>query len=457
MAGIGFQLRRLTTTRTFIGVFTAYASAAAISAGPWIISIISLMVLTWLLHQTLPGDQIRLFTASVTHVYAFALILTGPIQIILTRYTADCLSLKQTDRIFPSFKGGILLASSLSALAGGYFFFKLVPSPPMFAACAAGLLVYVSCIFIASVYLSALRKYYGIVLAFAFGYGFGVIAAWRLAISFGITGAMAGLLIGHLVLLGFLAICIRREIRTSKGSSFAFVRGFVKFPDLMLCGLFYNLGIWIDKFLFWWLSQSRVQVAGALYAAPDYDLAIYLSLLSIAPGMAVFILQVETDFSEKFHTYFKTVNQGGTMSEVIRAKSSLILSLRAGFNRLLKVQGITTALLVIYANELTSWFHVSFIQVGIFRITLFGTFLLVMFLAMLTVLFYFNDRKGALLCSFVFLLSNGLLSAITVMQNEAWYGFGFVVASGLALFIAAARVNSRLDHLEYHTFRIQPA
>jgi uncharacterized membrane protein len=198
-------------------------------------------------------------------------------------------------------------------------------------------------------------------------------------------------------------------------------------------------------------------VAGALYAAPDYDLAIYLSLLSIAPGMAVFILQVETDFSEKFHTYFETVNQGGTMSEVIRAKSSLILSLRAGFNRLLKVQGITTALLVIYANELTSWFHVSFIQVGIFRITLFGTFLLVMFLAMLTVLFYFNDRKGALLCSFVFLLSNGLLSAITVMQNEAWYGFGFVVASGLALFIATARVNSRLDHLEYHTFRIQPA
>ena len=457
MAGIGFQLRRLTATRTFTGVFSAYASAAAISAGPWIISIISLMILTWLLHQTLPGDQIRLFTASVTHVYAFALIITGPIQIILTRYTADCISLKQRDRIYPSFKGGVLLASGLSAIAGGYFFFRLVPSPPLFAACAAGLLVYVSCIFIASVYLSALRKYYGIVSAFAVGYGFGVIAAWQLAVRYGITGAMAGLLMGHLVLFGLLAICIRGEIRSSLGSSFAFLRSFIKFPDLMLCGLFYNLGIWIDKFLFWWLSQSRVQVAGALYAAPDYDLAIYLSLLSIAPGMAVFILQVETDFSEKFHDYFQTVNQGGTLSQVLDAKTALIISLRDGFNRLLKVQGITTALLVIYANELTAWFNVSFIQIGIFRITLFGTFLLVMFLAMLTVLFYFNDRRGALLCSFVFLLANGLLSALTVMQNEAWYGFGFVVASGLALFIAAARVNSRLDHLEYHTFRIQPA
>ena len=457
MAGIGFQLRRLTAPRTFSGLLGAYASAAAISAGPWIISIIALMALTWLLHLSLPADQISLFTTSVTHVYAFALILTGPLQIIHARYTADCISLKQEDRIFPSFKGGVALAAVLSAVLGGVFFFRFVHASVLFSTFAAGLLVYVSCIFIASVYLSALRKYYGIVFAFAVGYGSGVMAAWQLSLRFGVDGAMAGLLLGHLVLFVFLAICIRAELKSGAGSAFAFMRSFAKFPDLMLCGLFYNLGIWIDKFLFWWLSESRVQVSGALYAAPDYDLAIYLSLLSIAPGMAVFILQVETDFSEKFHEYFDTVNQGGTMSEVISAKHRLILSLRDGFNRLLKVQGVTTALLVIYANDLTAWFNVSHVQTGIFRITLFGTFLLVMFLAMLTVLFYFNDRRGALLCAFVFLLANGTLSAATIVQNEAWYGFGFVVAAGLALFIAAARVNSRLDHLEYHTFRIQPA
>ena len=457
MAGIGFQLRRLTAPRTFSGLIGAYASATAISAGPWIISIIALMVLTWLLHLSLPADQIRLFNTSVTHVYAFALILTGPLQIVLARYTADRISLKQEDRIFPSFKGGVALAAVLSAVLGGVFFFRMVHASVLFSVFAAGLLVYVSCIFIASVYLSALRKYYGIVFAFAAGYGSGVMAAWQLSLRFGVEGAMAGLLVGHLVLFVFLAICIRAELKSGAGSAFAFMRSFVKFPDLMLCGLFYNLGIWIDKFLFWWLSESRVQVSGALFAAPDYDLAIYLSLLSIAPGMAVFILQVETDFSEKFHEYFDTVNQGGTMSEVISAKHRLILSLRDGFNRLLKVQGVTTALLVIYANDLTAWFNVSHVQTGIFRITLFGTFLLVMFLAMLTVLFYFNDRRGALLCAFVFLLANGLLSAATIVQNEAWYGFGFVVAAGLALFIAAARVNSRLDHLEYHTFRIQPA
>ena len=50
------------------------------------------------------------------------------------------------------------------------------------------------------------------------------------------------------------------------------------------------------------------------------------------------------------------------------------------------------------------------------------------------------------------MLANGVLSAVTILKNEAWYGFGFVVASSVALLIAATRVNSRLDDLEYHTF-----
>jgi uncharacterized membrane protein len=39
-----------------------------------------------------------------------------------------------------------------------------------------------------------------------------------------------------------------------------------------------------------------------------------------------------------------------------------------------------------------------------------------------------------------------------VWQNEAWYGFGFVVAAGVGLLMAATRVNARLEELEYYTF-----
>ena len=458
MAGIGFHLRRLSETGTYTAQATAYVSAAIISAGPWMISITSLMLLTWLLHQVLPGDQradhIRLFTASVTHVYAFALVITGPLQILLPRHTADQYSLRTPENVPASFRGGLLLTTLLSALVGGVFFIGFVPAPSwLFQVGAAVLLVYVSCIFVASVYLSVLREYYRIVLAFLIGYATSVAAAWWLARSYGITGAMTGLVAGHLVLLLLIMHSVLRETgRGSGGPLFAFLRTARRMPALLFCGLFYNLGIWIDKFLFWWLSQSHVQVSGALHAAPDYDLAIYLSLLSIVPGMAVFILQVETRFAERFQAYFACVNQGRSLTEIIAAKEQIILSLQTGFMQLLKVQGVTTALLVIAAGQMSSWLHVSFVQIGIFRITLSGAFLLMVFLAMLTVLFYFDDRRGALLCSFVFLLANGGLSLLTVLKNEAWYGFGFVAATGIALFLAATRVNHRLQDLEYHTF-----
>ena len=117
-----------------------------------------------------------------------------------------------------------------------------------------------------------------------------------------------------------------------------------------------------------------------------------------------------------------------------------------------EVQGLTTVVLVVFADHLTSWFHIGYVQTGIFRITLFGALLLVMFLSALTVLFYLDDRRGALWCSLVFLLGNATLSIVTLRENEAWYGFGFVVAAGLALLLAASRVNHHLEHLEYRTF-----
>jgi uncharacterized membrane protein len=213
--------------------------------------------------------------------------------------------------------------------------------------------------------------------------------------------------------------------------------------------------MWIDKFLFWWFSQSSLQIAGRLHAAPDYDLAIYLSLLSIVPGMAVFFLEVETTFAERYHAFFAAVQERGTYAELVRAKHAIVESLRDGFSRLIKIQGLATVVLVVFADRLAGWFQIGFVQTGIFRITLFGALLLVVFLSLLTVLFYFDDRSGALLCSFVFLAANGTLSVITLFQDESWYGFGFVVAAGLALFLAAMRVNQRIDQLEYRTFCAQ--
>ena len=45
MAGIGFELRRLLRKDTLLGLIRAYAYAGVISSGPWVLSIIGILII----------------------------------------------------------------------------------------------------------------------------------------------------------------------------------------------------------------------------------------------------------------------------------------------------------------------------------------------------------------------------------------------------------------------------
>ena len=45
MAGIGFELRRLLRKDTLLGLIWAYAYAGVISSGPWVLSIIGILII----------------------------------------------------------------------------------------------------------------------------------------------------------------------------------------------------------------------------------------------------------------------------------------------------------------------------------------------------------------------------------------------------------------------------
>ena len=45
MAGIGFELRKLLNKRSYTGLLQAYAYAGIISSGPWVLSIVGIMLI----------------------------------------------------------------------------------------------------------------------------------------------------------------------------------------------------------------------------------------------------------------------------------------------------------------------------------------------------------------------------------------------------------------------------
>lgn len=459
MAGIGFELKRLKRNDTFFGTIRAYAASGIISSGPWIISIISIAILSLLL-QKLTGTNDRLLILStVTHVYAFMLILTGAPSLILTRFAADAFSEKKPEKILPSYLSALTAVLVLAAIGSWLFFHFGVGISPQFTFACVSLSVLVAAVFITANYLSSLKRYNPILIAFFCGYGLSCVFAYEFTrISpEDPTYAIGGFVLGHLVLFVLLFVSLYRELPPGEHLMDFSCFGYLKtFPFLAISGICYNAGIWVDKLLFWWFSPDREQIHGAIFAAPDYDVAVYLSILAIVPGMAVFCLKLETDFAQHFTQYFKFLNGEGTLDCLKETKEKMATALREGLGLLARVQGAATVLLIIFADVITGFLGLGEFQLGVLRVTLIGSFFLVLFLSLLTVLFYFDDRKGAVLATLVFFAVNTGVTLVTLLTGQAYYGVGFVLSAAIAFTVTALRTNHLLEKLEYRVFTSNP-
>src|SRR5262245_12559799 len=122
MAGIGFELRRMIDQRE--GLFArarAYVCAGLISAGPWLMTIFTLSIIS-LSGRAFGGDQgYETFRALVTFCYAFSLILVGLGQMAMTRRVADFLYTRQYPKVLSAFSASLITVASVSLVIGCIF------------------------------------------------------------------------------------------------------------------------------------------------------------------------------------------------------------------------------------------------------------------------------------------------------------------------------------------------
>ena len=90
MAGIGFELRKLLRRDSYSGLLQAYAFAGIISSGPWVLSIVGILLIGLLsVTAAAPSYLVVQFQISVTYLMVSSLVLTGVIQLSFTRFVAD--------------------------------------------------------------------------------------------------------------------------------------------------------------------------------------------------------------------------------------------------------------------------------------------------------------------------------------------------------------------------------
>ena len=111
MAGIGFELRRMLDQRSgLLSKVRAYTCAGLISSGPWLMTILTLTLLSLAGQLFGTSGDLSLFRALVTYSFAFSLILQGVGQMSITRWIADRLYSHKYDKILPAFAATLVVA-----------------------------------------------------------------------------------------------------------------------------------------------------------------------------------------------------------------------------------------------------------------------------------------------------------------------------------------------------------
>ena len=456
MAGIGFQLRKILRAETFTGAIRAYGYAAVVSSGPWLLSIGVLAILGLVLAGSAAESVRSLFFVSVTHVIAFSLILTGPLQLILTRYASDQLFLDRPKEVYSSFLSALLLVSATILIPGILLFGIFGYGSWVERISTIFLFVLISNIWIASCYVTALKDFRVLVFSYAAGYAASFFCAIGFSEKWGEEWIMPGMVVGQMLLFFLLLRSIRHEIGGDRIINFAFLHYFRRHPALAAFGLFYNLGLWVDKFLYWWFSPANDHLGGIYYVCPVYDIAVYLSFLSIAPGMAVFLIKLETEFAFSMERLSRGILHGGSLEFLERQNDQLISAIREGLALELKVQLPVTIGLILASPAMAHFLGINALQSGVFAVTLLGVASLVLLLSLLTVLFYMECLWKAFFCCLLFFALNAVITSINIFQGESWYGVGLAAAGLAATLFALWAVNGYLNDIVFRLYTRRP-
>lgn len=456
MAGIGFELRKLLQRDSLLSLMRAYGYAGVISSGPWVLSIIGMLLIGFLsVTVVVPNLLITQFQVTVTHMIAWSLILTGFFQLAFTRFVADRLFEKRIEVIVSNYHAVQLVIAAgtgtigLVAIAIGF-----PDETVLYRVLALSGFVLLSLIWIATVFLSGMKQYEAIVMLYFFGYGATVLAALGLR-GFGLEGLLGGFVIGQLLLFCGMQALIVRDFPVPRFLSWECFQARLRYPTLAWIGFLFNVGVWIDKFIFWAWPPTSQAVIGPLRASIIYDLPVFLAYLSIIPGMAVFLVRIETDFVEHYDGFYSAVRGGGSLQTIERHRNGMVATVRTGLFEMMKIQSIAVLLLFVVGERLLAWLGISDLYLPLLYIQVIAAGLQVLFLSVLTVFFYLDKRRVVLGLCVLFVVANASLTALSLVLGPQAFGYGFAISLLLVVTVGFWALSRSFARLEYSTFMLQ--
>ncbi len=433
------------------GAIGAYLTGVAVTSAPWLLTTTVLMSLRVLArHQG--ATAFRSIEQLLTIIYALTVVLSAPVHVVVSRYTADRLYDRRLGSIPAPLRRA--LAVTLVGFAAIGAVTMLVLRMPLLVATAGTLVTVV----VGSQWLmlsvgGGMTSPVTVLHAFGLGAPLSLIAPiaferiFRPGFDTGAAGYLFGFGLGQLVTLVILFHGVLRALPRESDESARLWPAFTEYKLLAASALAYYMSIWIDKVVVYIVMGHT---AAALYAAVSA-----LAWFSVIPAFGWIYVQIETVFYRRFRAFYDDL-EGGAPLRQLRARAE---SITAETARILRgaglVQAAVTLVALVSAPFLMRLAGLSPDAVLPFRLAVVGAALQVITLLLILVLYYFDLRRDA------FLMSAALLVAEAGFTLACWAlgwpaAIGYTAACALTCAVGVVLVRRRLGTLLVDTFQSQP-
>lgn len=452
MAGIGFELRRLGGRDEILGPVAAVAHAAIVSAGPWLYTVMAILVIGEAAGPVMGEEALATFRVLVVYVFSLSLVGTAPVAMVGTRVLADALYRRQYDDVRALFALTLLGGSAATLALSAFVFLFLVATTPEVAAVGIAASQIVSMVWVGLAFCGAVRDYLQVTLAFALG----LLAAVGLAVTAALSGSgpvammwgfAAGFVVVFLWLTASFAATFPAPCRTLSTARAAFLQRLRGSPSLAIGALAGGLSVWIDKWIIWMSSYGERVDAGLIHA-PLYDGPMFIASLTVVPALALFVTSLETTFFDRYRTYFQSIDNHATLKTIRRQAQILERETTRTLAGIMMVQTALCIIVVLTAAAIVEAVGLQFRQIGVLRMGTVGALFQYLFMSCSALLIFFDATRIYAVLQVIFLATlAGLTLAFSELEPST-LGAGYMVAcitAGFASLFALMRVLRSID------------
>jgi len=452
MAGIGFKLQKMLVEETYLSTVKGFFSALIITSGPWLIMMISLSVLSLISSFLLSDDNLLLFNTLFVHMCVLALIITGIFQLFFTRIFADSMYSGERKELPNIIMANLILTLAVLTIIILPFFLNNTTFPaktPFSVKLLTFLLILtIDIIWVLLNYVSASDEFMDFLKHYIAGCVSSIILSALIGHSLGFNGFLLGFFIGQAYIAIYLFFQTIKVFGLADRLDLFIVLKYPEYHILLLSGFFLYVGMWIDKFIYWY-SPFGKNLTPFLYYDLGYNIIFYVAFLFTTPIMAVFLITMETSFYKKYYLYSRKLLYSAPLDKLRNCCNDIKKTVKDSFISIIRIQGMIIILGILFSKNILMFFKISESLQPLFVIVLIGVFFHMLTLINCILLFYFDLKRETMIIYAAFFVLNGTLTFIFMKLGAKYTGLGFLISSTVIFGYSLWRLNLNLNCLNY--------